>query len=49
MQLTFWGVRGSSPQSGPEYHYGGHTSCTSLRVGKDLIVFDAGSGLINLS
>ena len=50
MQLTFWGVRGTVPQSGPEYqYYGGHTSCTSLRVGKDLIVFDAGSGLVNLS
>lgn len=50
MQLTFWGARGSTPQSGPEYqYYGGHTSCTSLRVGKDLLVFDAGSGLVNLS
>lgn len=50
MHLTFWGVRGSSPQSGPNYHlYGGHTSCVSLRIGKDLIVFDAGSGLVNLS
>jgi ribonuclease BN (tRNA processing enzyme) len=50
MQLTFWGVRGSSPQSGAAYHYyGGHTACTSLRIGKELIVFDAGSGLLNLS
>ena len=50
MQLTFWGVRGTAPQSGSEYqYYGGHTSCTSLRVGKDLLVFDAGSGLVNLS
>lgn len=49
MQIKFWGVRGSYPQSGPQFvRTGGHTSCVSLNIEDELIVFDAGTGLINL-
>jgi len=48
-QLTFWGVRGSAPQCGADYQkVGGHTSCVSLTIGPSLIIFDAGTGMINL-
>jgi phosphoribosyl 1,2-cyclic phosphodiesterase len=50
MDLTFWGVRGSFPSPGKDNtRYGGHTTCSSLRVGPDAwIVVDAGTGLRNL-
>jgi len=48
-RLKFWGVRGSIPSPGPEtVFYGGNTSCVELRVGSDIIVLDAGSGLRRL-
>ena len=44
--LRFWGIRGSVSCSGDEYRrYGGNTSCLEVRAGKDLLIFDAGSGL----
>jgi phosphoribosyl 1,2-cyclic phosphodiesterase/ActR/RegA family two-component response regulator len=44
--LRFWGVRGSIPTPGPETsHYGGNTSCVEVRIGGELIILDAGSGL----
>lgn len=47
-QVVFWGVRGSSPQSGPHYsEVGGHTSCVSVLIDDNLYVFDAGTGIIN--
>jgi phosphoribosyl 1,2-cyclic phosphodiesterase/ActR/RegA family two-component response regulator len=47
--LKFWGVRGSIPSPGPEtVFYGGNTSCVEVRVGPDIIVLDAGSGLRRL-
>jgi len=47
-QIDFWGVRGSTQQSGPEYvNTGGHTSCVSVLANKNLYIFDAGSGLLN--
>jgi phosphoribosyl 1,2-cyclic phosphodiesterase len=48
-RLRFWGVRGSIPSPGPEtVYYGGNTSCVEVRVGSEIIVLDAGSGLRKL-
>lgn len=50
LEITFWGVRGSTPVSGPLYEQGGgNTSCVSVLINqKQFIIFDAGSGLCNL-
>lgn len=46
VRLKFWGVRGSVPSPGPEtVHYGGNTSCIEVRVGDQIIILDAGTGL----
>jgi phosphoribosyl 1,2-cyclic phosphodiesterase len=48
-RLKFWGVRGSIPSPGPEtVFYGGNTSCVEVRVGPEIIILDAGSGLRRL-
>jgi phosphoribosyl 1,2-cyclic phosphodiesterase len=45
----FWGVRGSIPSPGPEtVRYGGNTSCVELRLGDELLILDAGSGIRRL-
>ena len=45
MQIKFWGVRGSTPAPQPEnMRYGGNTSCVEVRVGKNLYIFDCGTG-----
>ncbi len=47
--INIWGVRGSFPAPEARFLlYGGHTSCISAEYGNNLIVFDAGSGLIPL-
>ncbi len=47
--IRFWGVRGSIPTPGPETAgYGGNTSCVEVRVGGQVIVLDAGSGIRRL-
>jgi phosphoribosyl 1,2-cyclic phosphodiesterase/CheY-like chemotaxis protein len=47
--LKFWGVRGSMAAPGPEtVYYGGNTSCVEVRVGGDIIVLDAGTGIRKL-
>ena len=47
--LRFWGVRGSMPTPGPDtIRYGGNTSCYELRIGGEIIVIDAGSGISQL-
>lgn len=47
--VRFWGVRGSTPVSGPQYvEFGGHTPCIEVRCGGRLFVVDAGSGIYNL-
>ncbi len=47
--LRFWGVRGSIPTPGRETSgYGGNTSCVELRVGGQIIILDAGSGIRRL-
>jgi phosphoribosyl 1,2-cyclic phosphodiesterase len=44
--VRFWGVRGSIASPGPgTARYGGNTSCIEIRCGKQLFIFDAGSGL----
>jgi phosphoribosyl 1,2-cyclic phosphodiesterase len=48
IKITFWGVRGSRPQCKLGYHkVGGHTSCVSLEVGNQYLIFDAGTGIID--
>jgi phosphoribosyl 1,2-cyclic phosphodiesterase/CheY-like chemotaxis protein len=47
--LRFWGVRGSIPTPGLETAaFGGNTSCVEMRVGDDIIILDAGSGIRGL-
>lgn len=49
LTVTFWGVRGSYPMPGPStVRVGGNTACVSVRAGKQLIIFDAGTGVIGL-
>ena len=46
LQLRFWGVRGSVPTPGPgTVRYGGNTSCVEVRVGSEILILDAGTGL----
>ena len=46
MQVTFFGVRGSTPCHGDEIaKYGGNTSCVAVRApGQDPLFFDLGTG-----
>lgn len=46
MQVTFYGVRGSTPCHGDDTHkYGGNTSCVAVRIpGEQPIMFDLGTG-----
>ena len=47
--IRFWGVRGSIPTPGKETSiYGGNTSCVEVRVGKQILILDAGSGIRRL-
>jgi phosphoribosyl 1,2-cyclic phosphodiesterase len=46
VRLKFWGVRGSIPTPGPDtVYYGGNTPCVELRVGSEIIILDAGTGI----
>lgn len=46
--LRFWGVRGSTPVSGPDYvEFGGSTPCLEVRCGGRMFLIDAGTGLFN--
>jgi phosphoribosyl 1,2-cyclic phosphodiesterase len=47
LRVTFYGVRGSCPCSGPQYvRYGGNTACVTVTVGDEPpVVFDLGTGL----
>jgi phosphoribosyl 1,2-cyclic phosphodiesterase len=46
LQVRFWGVRGSTCASGPQFvEFGGHTPCIEIRCGERLFVVDAGTGL----
>ena len=47
--LRFWGVRGSCPAPFDTHlEVGGNTSCVELRVGDQVLVCDAGTGIIPL-
>ena len=47
--IRFWGVRGSIPTPGKETSiYGGNTSCVEVRVGNQILILDAGSGIRRL-
>lgn len=47
--IRVWGTRGSGCAPGKEYMvYGGNTSCFSVEIGGEIIVFDAGTGLTAL-
>ena len=49
MEIKFWGVRGSIPTPGDRFvKFGGDTSCVELNVNDQVIIFDMGSGLMNL-
>ncbi len=44
--VKFWGTRGSIPTPGYRTKkFGGNTSCVEIRIGQELIICDAGSGL----
>lgn len=48
VKVTFWGTRGSYPQSGQAVnYYGGKTSCVSVECGETLLILDGGTGLID--
>ena len=50
VETAFWGVRGSFPQSNVSMsEFGGHTSCVSVHANKELVIIDAGTGMIELS
>lgn len=49
LKIKVWGVRGSFPVPEKEFmEYGGNTSCISADCGEIIVIFDAGSGLIQL-
>ncbi len=44
--IRFWGVRGSIPTPGIQTAaFGGNTSCVEVRIGEQIIILDAGSGI----
>ncbi|HEX5517899.1 MAG TPA: MBL fold metallo-hydrolase, partial [Pseudolabrys sp.] len=46
LSIRFWGVRGSIPVSDAEMQGGGgDTACVEMRCGRQVLLFDAGSGL----
>lgn len=48
-KVKFRGVRGSYPIANREYlQYGGNTSCVEVNVNGQLIILDAGTGLIDI-
>ena len=49
LQIRFWGVRGSTCASGPQFvEFGSHTPCVEIRCGDRLFIVDAGTGLAAL-
>lgn len=50
MEFIFWGTRGSiACHAHDNRHYGSNTTCVQLKLGTDLIAFDAGTGLFALA
>ncbi|MGB7085576.1 MAG: MBL fold metallo-hydrolase [Phormidesmis sp.] len=49
LSVTFWGVRGSVPTPiAANQRYGGNTVCVEVSVGGRRIIFDGGTGLVEL-
>jgi phosphoribosyl 1,2-cyclic phosphodiesterase len=47
LRVRTWGTRGSLPVSGAQFSvFGGNTICTEVRCGDQVLLFDAGSGLL---
>ena len=48
-RVKFWGVRGSYPKPGSStVRFGGNTTCLEVNVGERTLIFDAGTGIIDL-
>ena len=46
MVVRFWGVRGSLASPGkPTLKTGGNTACVEVRAGREMVIFDLGTGL----
>ncbi|MDK2818761.1 MAG: MBL fold metallo-hydrolase [Spirochaetota bacterium] len=49
MKITFWGVRGTLPTPDlDKMKTGGNTTCVEVRINNNIIIFDAGTGIVNL-
>ena len=49
LKVHFWGVRGSHGCPGPQFlKYGGNTPCVEVRSGDQRVIFDTGTGIIEL-
>lgn len=49
LYVRLWGVRGSYPVSGQSFlRHGGNTSCIEVRASGNIIILDAGTGIIEL-
>ena len=49
LHMTIWGCRSLSPFKGGEpSRYGRQTACVTLETDRDLLIFDAGSGIVPL-
>ncbi|NLK63044.1 MAG: MBL fold metallo-hydrolase [Fusobacteria bacterium] len=47
--IKFWGIRGSYPTPGDKFiKYGGNTTCLEIETEHSVLIFDAGTGIINL-
>lgn len=47
LRIKFWGVRGSHPAPGPDtVQVGGNTPCVEIQAGGQIILLDAGTGII---
>lgn len=47
--IKFWGTRGTYPISEEKsLHFGGNTSCIEVRAKDNLLIFEAGTGIIKL-
>ena len=48
-KVKFRGVRGSHPVADKNFiKYGGNTSCVEIKIEKQTIILDAGTGIINI-
>ena len=49
ISVQFWGVRGSVPTPiAANERYGGNTLCVEVKMGEQHIIFDGGTGIVNL-